>query len=85
MLVERFQLGVLLERTRLGLASNLVAGAGDLLLGLVDCRLGRVGSLASVSQGPRKVCGSEVLTSFSPALVWKSFRIASDMLVVALG
>jgi hypothetical protein len=36
--------------TGLGLAGNLVAGAGDLLLGLVDGRLGRVGSLSSVSR-----------------------------------
>jgi hypothetical protein len=36
--------------TGLGLAGNLVAGASDLLLSLVDGRLGRVGSLSSVSR-----------------------------------
>jgi hypothetical protein len=37
-------LGGVLLGVGLGLAGNLVAGAGDLLLGLVDGRLGRVGS-----------------------------------------
>lgn len=54
------------KRTGLSLASDLVAGAGDGLLGLVEGGLGGVGSLASVSEKVRKLLRGNVRASPQP-------------------
>jgi hypothetical protein len=63
--------------------SDLVGRSGDAFLGLVEGRFGGVGSLGN----PTLVLFQRFLkkrehTIFSPALVWKSFLNASDMLKV---
>jgi hypothetical protein len=71
------------KRTRLGLASDLVAGSGEGLLGLVEGGLGGVGSLRfGQFLSDKTSVRFYQRTSFSPALVWKSLRIASDMFAV---
>jgi hypothetical protein len=79
LIVQRLR--VALARVGLRAACDLVGAASDGLLGLVEGGLGRVGSLSVGLVG--EVDGGEAeRTSFSPALVWKSLRNASDMIVV---
>jgi hypothetical protein len=71
-----------LARVRLCAARDLVGATSDRLLGLVEGGFGGVGSLGLVSGKDGWARGKEGRTSFSPALVWKSLRNASDMVAV---
>jgi hypothetical protein len=69
----------------LGAASDLVGAAGQGFFGLVESGFRGVGSLKRLLvQVQGRGARERGRTSFSPALVWKSLRNASDMFVVGL-